>query len=96
LGLVDDQPFDADAILTSVLAKMQSAKCTAAERMMENTQNAAHPDADVSVEVGSRQDNSGVLSSQLQGQRGHVLSSSNRNLATNFLRSDKRDVFDDR
>lgn len=93
---MDDQLLDPDTILTSVLAKLQLVKCTAVERMVEDIQDAAHPDADVSVEIGTRQDDSGVLSSQFQSQRRHVLSSGECNLATNFLGSDKCDVLDDR
>ena len=65
-------------------------------RAIEDIQDAAHPDANVSVEVGARQDNSRILSSQFQSQRRHVLSSGECNLATNFLGSDKCDVLDDR
>lgn len=63
---MDDQLLDADAILTSVLAKPQLEKYTTVKRMMEDIQDAAHPDANISIEVGTRQDNCGVLSSQFQ------------------------------
>ena len=63
---------------------------------MEGSQDTPHPDADITVQVSTRQDNSWVLSSQFQSQRSHVVRGSEGNLATNFFRSDKRDVLDDR
>lgn len=64
--------------------------------MALGVQDTAHPDTDISIKVGARQDYSRVLSSQFQGQRSHVVRGSKRDLAADFLRSDKRDVFDDR
>jgi hypothetical protein len=54
LGLVDDKLFDADAVLTSVLAERNSAKCVTVGRVAENLQDATHPDTDVSVQVSAR------------------------------------------
>lgn len=96
LGLVDDKLLDADAVLTSVLAELNSEKRATVRGKVGNIQNTTHPDTDVSVQVSTRQDDSRVLSSQFQSQRGHVLRGSERNLATGFFRSDKRDVLDDR
>ena len=93
---MDDELLDTDAVLTSVLAELDSVKCATVRGMVENIQDATHPDADVSVQVSTRQDDSWVLSSKFQSQRSHVLRSSERNLATDFFRSDKRDVFYDR
>jgi hypothetical protein len=96
LGLVDDKLLDADAVLTSVLAEPNSVKRATVRGMVGNVQDTTHPDTDVSVQVGTRQDDSRVLPSQFQSQRGHVLRGSERDLATDFFRSDKRDVLDDR
>ena len=69
---------------------------TTAGRVTENIQDTTHPDTGVSVQVSTRQDNGWVLSPQLQSQRSHVVRGSERDLATDFLRSNKRDVFNDR
>jgi len=92
---VDDKLLDADAVLTSVLAELNSVKHATGRGVAGNIQDATHPDTDVSVQVSTRQDDSRVLPSKFQSQWGHVLRGSERDLAADFFRSDKRDVFDD-
>ena len=93
---MNDEPFNADAVLTSVLAEQHSVKRATARRVMMHVQDTTHPDTDVSIEVGTRQDHSRVLSSQFQSQWSHVVRGSKCDLASNFLGSNERDVFDDR
>lgn len=95
LGCVNDEPFNTDAILTSVLTKRDSAKLVTARRVVIHIQDTAHPDTDISVEIGTRQDYSRVLSPKFQSQWSHVVCGSEGNLATDFLRSDECNVFDD-
>ena len=96
LGLVDNKLLDADAVLTSVLAELNSVKRATGKGTTVNIQDTTHPDTDVSVQISTRHNDSRVLPSKFQSQWGHVLRGSERNLATNFFRSDKRDVLDDR
>lgn len=96
LGLVNEKFLDTDTVLTSVLAEGKSVEGVRARKAVEDIQNTTHPDTDVSIQISTWQDDSGVLSSKLQSQRCHVLRGSERDLATDFFRSDECDVLDDR
>ena len=95
LGLVDDKFLDANTILTGILARWNSVKDATVKRV-EYIQDTTHPDTYVSVQVCTWQDDCWILSSQLQGQWGHVFRGGKGDLATDFLRPDKGDVLDNR
>ena len=61
-----------------------------------HVQNTTHPNTDVSIQVGAGQYYGWILSSQFQSQWSHVVRGSKCDLATDFFRSDKRDVLNDR
>jgi len=66
LGLADNELLGANTVLTSVSAELDLVKRAAVRGMVENVQDTKHPDTDASVQVSTRQDDSRVLSSQLQ------------------------------
>ena len=63
---MDEKLLNANTVLTSVLAELNSMKDVRVRKVTKNIQDTTHPDTDVSVQVSTWQDDSGVLSSKFQ------------------------------